>query len=141
LKSQRIKEKEQSIRIIIRDEKSITNAVYKAKVAAQNCGFSKIDSTLIATVASELARNVLVHGSGGEVSIVTVNSNGMSGVEIIAEDKGPGIPDVEQAFKDGYSTRGTLGVGLPAVKRIMDEVEVSTGSKGTRILSRKWIRR
>ena len=141
MKAHGIREREQLIRIIIRDEKSITNAVYKAKVVAQKCGFSRIDSTLIATAASELARNVLVHGAGGEVSIVTVNSNRVSGIEIIAEDKGPGIPDVEQAFKDGYSTRGTLGVGLPAVKRIMDEVEVSTGSTGTRILSRKWIRR
>ena len=103
-------------------------------------GFGKTEQTLIATAVSELATNVLRYAGRGEIILRVAEKAGRLGIEIFATDAGPGIPDVESALRDGFSTtRNSLGLGLSAVRRIMDEFEISSVSgEGTRIRARKW---
>ncbi|MCD6116049.1 anti-sigma regulatory factor [bacterium] len=127
------------IQIIIDREEAVKDAIFEAQALAGERGFRKTECVLISTAVSELARNMLLHGNGGELYLSEIDNNGVQGIEVIAEDKGPGIEDIEKAFEDGFSTRGTLGIGLSAVRRIMDEMEVDTEpGKGTRITVRKW---
>jgi serine/threonine-protein kinase RsbT len=103
-------------------------------------GFSETDLTIIATVISEVARNIIVFAKHGNITLKKVRHASKGGLEIIAEDKGPGIPDVFLAMQDGYSTGKGLGLGLPGVRRLTDEFEIfSENGKGTRISVKKWI--
>jgi serine/threonine-protein kinase RsbT len=105
---------------------------------ATGLGFSSGDTTLIATAISELGRNILSYAGQGEISISAVDG-GRCGILIIASDKGPGIPDVQQALRDGFSTSGGLGLGLPGVRRLMDEFEITSAPKrGTTVKAKKW---
>ena len=102
-------------------------------------GFSLVDQTKIVTAASELARNVLVHGGGGEMRIEMLNNGSRKGVKLTFEDNGPGIPDVSLAMRDGFSTGGGLGLGLSGAKRLSNEFEVvSAVGKGTRVTIARW---
>ena len=94
----------------------------------------------VATSVSELANNLFFHAAGGgTITLSAVRRDGQRGIEVIAEDDGPGIPEVELAMQDGFSTNGGLGGGLPGAKRLMDEFEItSTVAGGTRIVARKW---
>lgn len=90
---------------------------------------------------SELARNIYLYAGKGQVSIEQVNDRGKKGLKIIAEDKGPGIPDIRKVMEDGFSTSGGLGAGLPGVKRLMDEFSLqSVAEEGTEIQAVKWLR-
>ena len=102
-------------------------------------GFSLIDQTKIVTASSELARNTLRYGGGGEARVSQV-SNGMKrGLELEFTDQGPGIPDVALALKDGYTTGGGMGLGLSGAKRLSDEFEIeSAPGAGTTVKIRKW---
>lgn len=113
----------------------------KGRVLAQELGFSGTECTLIATAISEVARNIISYAGTGEIVLSTLSERGARGVEIVARDEGPGIDDVELALKDGYSTAGSLGMGLPGARRLMDDLEVeSPAGRGTTITMRKWLR-
>ena len=103
-------------------------------------GFRLIDQTRFATVASELARNVIKYaGRGRMIAQPTANQAGREGLRLIFEDSGPGIPDVEAAMRDGFSTGGGLGKGLPGSKRLSDEFRIeSEPGRGTRVTIVRW---
>ena len=107
--------------------------------AAEQCGFPEVGRQMIATAVSELAHNILKYARRGVIHLSKVSEHGRAGIEIVAEDGGPGIVDVERALQDSYSSGDTLGLGLPGVKRMMDEFEItSTPGQGTRVKVRKW---
>lgn len=113
----------------------------KGKEVASKIGFPKSDLTLIATAISELARNIIEYAKQGEITIELKEISTKEGVSIAARDEGPGIPDIDQAIQDGFSTSNGLGLGLPGVKRLMDEFEVdSEVGKGTTVTVKKWKR-
>jgi serine/threonine-protein kinase RsbT len=102
-------------------------------------GFSLIDQTKIVTAASELARNTLIHGGGGQLILEAHNDSSRRGLRLTFADRGPGIPDVEQALKDGFTTGGGLGLGLGGAKRLSTEFQIdSRPGEGTRITIGRW---
>lgn len=102
-------------------------------------GFPETEQFLIATVVSELATNIIHYAGRGEILLTRVQDGAKCGIEVLARDNGPGIADLELAMADNYSTGGTLGLGLPSVKRIMDEFSLeSAPGQGVRCLCRKW---
>ena len=119
----------------------IVTARQKARAMAAEIGFQTIDLTLIATAVSELARNIVHYARSGQIELRDINNrNGKRGLMIVARDEGPGIPNISRALQDGYSTSGSLGLGLPGARRLMDEFEiVSDASSGTTITARKWL--
>ena len=111
-------------------------AVRQAAIAQ---GLSLVDQTKIVTAASELARNALDYGGGGAVDIELVQNGTRPGVRLTFVDRGPGIPDIEQALKDGFTTGGGLGLGLGGAKRLSNEFSiVSQRGAGTRIVIVRW---
>jgi serine/threonine-protein kinase RsbT len=128
-------------RVVIQRDGDIIAARQKGRDLAAQAGFTGSDLTLIATAISEIARNIIVFAQQGEVSLHVIEKAGKRGVMIVAEDQGPGIPDIEQAMRDGFSTGKSLGLGLPGARRLMDEFEIiSQVGKGTTITMRKWTR-
>jgi serine/threonine-protein kinase RsbT len=135
-------EAKEGIRVVIRHETDIVVACQKGRDVAAEIGFGGGEQVAIAIAISEVARNILDHAGHGEI-LLQAPSQGRersAGIVIVASDRGPGIADVNLALQDGYSTRGSLGVGLPGAKRLMDEIEVvSKVSQGTTITMRKWV--
>jgi len=129
-----------AVRICITSDRDIVEARQAGRRVASDQGFGPIDQALISTAISELARNALQYAGGGTATIsVTLNHDGRRGICIVAADDGPGIPDVNRAVLDGVSTSGQLGLGLPGVRRLMDEFEISsTVGRGTVVTARKW---
>ena len=128
------------LKIPIRSDADIVAARQKGRELAVTLGFLSTDQTLIATAISELARNILRYAKRGEISVEPAG-NMTAGIVIEARDEGPGISNVEQALQVGFSTSGGLGLGLPGVKRLMDEFEiVSVVGQGTRVKATKWKR-
>lgn len=106
---------------------------------AVELGFNLVDQTKIVTAASELARNTVQYGGGGRVTIDAVENFGRRGIRLTFEDDGPGIPDVELAMKDGYTTGGGLGLGLSGARRLSNDFTIeSTPGKGTRVTITRW---
>jgi len=127
--------------VAIDHESDIVTARLKARELAAKVGFSGSDLTIIATAISEIARNIVVYAEHGEITLSPVQQGGKRGVLVVAHDDGPGIPDVEQAMRDGFSTGSSLGLGLPGARRLMDEFEIASEvGKGTTITMRKWTR-
>ena len=128
-------------RVPVKDEYDIVMARSAGKNVAKDVGFGIVDQTRIATAISELARNIIVHAVEGMIEIRQIYGNeGNAGLEVVATDNGPGIPDIEQAMRDGFSTGRGLGAGLGGAKRLADEFEIdSTVGKGTRVTVRKWL--
>ena len=128
--------------VIIRvtEKHHVAQARQAARALAEAMGFERVATFSLATSVSELANNLFFHAArGGAITLVALRREGEVGVEVIAEDDGPGIPDVEQAMQDGFSTTGGLGSGLSGVRRLMDEFEIaSTVGVGTRVVARKW---
>ena len=121
-------------------ETDVAYASLDAKNFAKAIGFSKSDQCLIATSVSELARNIYVYAKTGKVFLKSLEESSRLGMEVVAEDFGPGIVDVDKAMEDNYSTAGTMGVGLPGTQRIMDEFELSSEvNRGTKVTIRKWL--
>jgi serine/threonine-protein kinase RsbT len=121
-------------------EGDIVSARVKAKAIAEAMGFNYIDQTRIATAVSELARNAFQYAGRGRVTITPVEREGGRGMEIVVEDHGSGIKDVELALKGGYSTSRGLGMGLSGSKKLMDEFDIKTRvGEGTVITIRKWL--
>lgn len=128
------------MRIWITSEASITQAVLAAKKFSVQVGFKDYQASMIASAVSELARNIEKYARRGEIVLRTVSQSYSTGIEIIAQDEGPGIANPEEAMKDHYSSSGTLGLGLPGVKRLMDEFDLKTEvERGTVITVRKWL--
>lgn len=127
------------IRVTISSDQDIVLARQKGRSLALELGFSSGDATLIATAISELARNIVSYARNGQIILKDVQGSSRVGIAVTATDDGPGIPDVAQALRDGFSTSGSLGLGLPGVKRLMDEFEiVSKPGQGTRVGVKKW---
>ena len=102
-------------------------------------GFSLVDQTKIVTAASELARNTLMHGGGGSVRLEALNDGSRRGLRVVFEDEGPGIPDIDQALRDGFTTGGGLGLGLGGAKRLSSEFEIdSRPGQGTQVAITRW---
>ncbi len=120
--------------IKIASELDIVHARSQVKQFMQSIGFSLADMTKIATAVSELARNIYRYAGQGVIKVREVSVDGEPGIEIIAEDEGPGIEDVEKALEDGFSTIRSLGLGLPGVKRLVDRFHIeSSAGKGTKV--------
>jgi serine/threonine-protein kinase RsbT len=127
-------------RVSIENETDVVAARQKGRELAAACGFSSTDQTLIALAISELARNIVTYAQRGEIILKTA-FGARRGIEIVARDRGPGIPDVELALRDGYSTTKSLGLGLPGARRVMDEFEIDSKlGTGTTVTVRKWLR-
>jgi RNA polymerase sigma factor (sigma-70 family) len=125
-------------RISIRADGDIVAARQAARTVAASVGFSPTDLTVVATAVSEVARNIVRFADAGEI-VIEVLSEPRAGVRIVALDTGPGIPNVEQALADGYSTYSGLGLGLPGARRLMDEFAiVSEPGRGTTVTMTKW---
>jgi serine/threonine-protein kinase RsbT len=106
---------------------------------AVEIGFSLVEQTKIVTAASELARNTIQHGGGGQATIEVLSDGSRRGLRLVFEDKGPGIADITLAMKDGYSTAGGLGLGLSGAKRLSNEFGISsTPGSGTRVVITRW---
>jgi serine/threonine-protein kinase RsbT len=119
----------------------VVQARTQGRELAAGAGFSTGDQTVIAAAISEIARNILNYAKRGEITLRVVPNGDRQGVEVIARDAGPGIPDIARAMQDGYSTSGGLGLGLPGAKRLMDEFEViSVVGQGTTVTMKKWRR-
>jgi len=126
--------------VSVNEEYHIARARQAALALTKTLGFKQAAAFHVATSVSELANNLFFHTTrGGTISLVALERNSKIGIEVIAEDDGPGITDVKLAIEDGFSTNGGLGGGLPGVERLMDEFEISsTVGVGTRIVTRKW---
>jgi serine/threonine-protein kinase RsbT len=122
--------------------KSSTDVVLARQLVrrwATDLRFSLVDQTKLVTAASELARNALDHGKGGEMTIEILNSGPKSGLRLTFEDQGPGIPDIEQALRDGFTTGNGMGLGLGGSRRLVNEFNIeSEVGKGTRITVARW---
>lgn len=112
----------------------------QGRAAAVQVGFTASEATLIASAISELARNIVCHADRGSIVLKPVKgTNGSRGLTIVSSDSGPGIDDVAQALRDGYSSSGGLGLGLPGVRRLMDEFNIdSSAGTGTTVTVTKW---
>ena len=127
------------IRVAINSDQDIVTARQRGRALAIELAFSAGDATLIATSISELARNIVSYARRGEITLKIVQASGRQGIAIIASDGGPGIRDIRQAMKDGFSTSGSLGLGLPGVRRLMDDFEIaSEPGRGTIVTVKKW---
>ena len=129
------------VRVAIDRDVDIVSARQKGRELASHCGLPPTDLAVVATAISELARNIVRYAVRGEIILRLVDDHGKRGIEVVAADDGPGIPDVSLAMQDGYSTSGSLGLGLPGVRRLMDEFEITSDfGKGTTVTVRKWKR-
>jgi serine/threonine-protein kinase RsbT len=108
---------------------------------AKEVGFGTVDQARITTAISELARNIYLYAGKGNIEIKQITEGNLTGLLVIASDKGPGISDVRKVMEDGYTTSGGLGAGLPGVKRLMDDFKIETTfGEGTTISAKKWLR-
>ena len=128
--------------MIIKIEQPSDNAhaVISVKKLSAEIGFDSVQQSLIATAVSELSTNIIRYAEKGSIQIRHIQSGLKDGIQIVAEDEGPGIKNITRALTSQYSTGNSLGLGLSSVKRIMDEFEIETEpGSGTRISVRKWI--
>ncbi|GAA0211646.1 ATP-binding protein [Actinomadura nitritigenes] len=126
----------------LRSNDDVVRVRQLVRVAASAAGMSLVDQTKIVTAASELARNTLVYGGGGAVSIEQVtNTGGRAGIRITFRDEGPGIADVDLALTDGWTSGSGLGLGLSGARKLADEFELDTeAGRGTTVTVVKWAR-
>ncbi len=114
----------------------IRSEVRNASIAA---GFSLVDQTKFVTAASELARNMVIYAAGGEMQVELLESSGRKGVRLAFIDQGPGIPDIERAMKDGFTTGTGLGLGLGGARRLSNDFTIeSKMGHGTRVTIARW---
>jgi serine/threonine-protein kinase RsbT len=130
---------QQSERLDIRSSDDVVRVRQAARTLALAAGLSLVDQTKIITAASELARNTLDYGGGGSVLAELVEISGRRGLKLTFEDQGPGIPDIETALKDGYTTGKGMGPGLGGAKRLSNEFSIhSKPGEGTKIVIARW---
>jgi serine/threonine-protein kinase RsbT len=127
------------IRIAVKNDAGIAWSVMEARKVAKAMEFEEQDFQMIAAAVSELAYNIVKYAGHGEILMGQVTAGNRVGLEVIAHDRGPGIENVQEAMSDHFSSGGTLGLGLPGVKRMMDEFDLSSEpGKGTTVTIRKW---
>ncbi len=125
--------------LLIKRDTDIVLACQKGRTLAAQLGLSGNDQVSVVIAVSEIARNILRYAKQGKILLKSVEQNQKQGIEVVAEDKGPGIANIDLVLQDGYSTGGGLGLGLSGAKRLMDEFEISTQvGEGTTITMRKW---
>lgn len=123
----------------VKTEEDVVKVRQTTRLLARQSGLNLVDQTKIVTAASELARNTLLYGGGGDVLIEVIEDNGRRGVRLTFEDQGPGIPDVELAMKDGYTSGTGLGLGLSGAKRLTNEFRINSRvGEGTRVTIARW---
>jgi serine/threonine-protein kinase RsbT len=120
-------------------EQDVVLARQLARKLAQECGMRLIDLTKLVTAVSELARNTMVYGGGGDMDWQILDENSRTGLRLVFRDEGPGIPDIKLAMTDGWTSGSGLGLGLTGAKRLVEEFELETSpGKGTRITITRW---
>jgi serine/threonine-protein kinase RsbT len=125
----------------LRSSQDVVRARQRVRDIAVGMGFSLVEQTKLVTAASELARNTIESGRGGDMTIERIDAPGGPGSRLVFSDQGPGIPDIELALRDGYTTGGGLGMGLGGARRLVSEMTIdSTPGAGTRITVTKWKR-
>jgi serine/threonine-protein kinase RsbT len=130
---------EAECRVPVQSERDIVLARQKGRAMATQLKFSLGNATLIATAISELARNIVSYAGRGEIIMSVVRNSERTGITVVASDNGPGISDLTLALRDGFSTSGSLGIGLPGVRRLMDEFDIdSQPDRGTIVKVTKW---
>lgn len=123
----------------LRAEDDVVRARQAVRSWAVEMGFSLIDQTKLVTAASELARNTVVYGGGGTLRMEALEDGPRAGLRLVFADEGPGIPDVETALRDGYTTGNGLGLGLGGARRLVSEFAIdSAPGRGTRVTVVKW---
>jgi serine/threonine-protein kinase RsbT len=131
---------ENKVTVAVNNELDIVIARQKGREMAKDFGFASIDLALIATAISELTRNIITYAKKGTVVLELIEEGGKKGILVISKDEGPGIENIGLAMQDGYSTTDSLGLGLPGVRRLMDNFEIeSEFGKGTTVITKKWI--
>jgi serine/threonine-protein kinase RsbT len=127
------------VQVPISGEWDVAVAVKKARELARREGLPQAAVEALATAVSEVVRNIVVHGGKGELVLKCADGDGRRGVVAIGRDEGPGIPDLEKALQDGYSTAGSLGFGLSGARRLVDQFEIVSGvGTGTTVTMTKW---
>jgi serine/threonine-protein kinase RsbT len=127
--------------LAIESNDDVVRARQFVRNVALECRLTLVEQTKLVTAASELARNTLVHGGGGNIRISLVTRGARQGVRAVFEDRGPGIADIDQALTDGWSSGTGLGLGLSGSRRLVDEFEIETEpGRGTRVTVTKWAR-
>lgn len=130
-----------SERIDVGTDRDVVRVRQLVRTAAVEAKLSLVDQTKLVTAASELARNTLVYGGGGSVEVDRLENGRRTGLRIVFADQGPGIPDLDLALTDGYTTGGGLGLGLSGARRLVDEFDIDTRvGEGTSITVTKWCR-
>jgi serine/threonine-protein kinase RsbT len=123
----------------LRNSNDVVLARQKVRQWAIELRFSLVDQTKLVTAASELARNALDHGKGGAMTIESLANGSKAGLRLTFEDQGPGIPDIQQALKDGFTTGSGMGLGLGGSKRLVNEFSIeSEVDKGTKVTVIRW---
>ncbi|AEV81279.1 anti-sigma regulatory factor [Actinoplanes sp. SE50] len=132
---------EESRRIPVTTDQDVVRVRQLVRTVSVEAKLSLVDQTKLVTAASELARNTLVYGGGGEVEVSRVRNDLRAGIRIVFSDQGPGIADLDLALTDGYTTGGGLGLGLSGARRLVDEFSIETAvGEGTTITVTKWCR-
>ena len=127
------------VRVPIREEADVVVARRHVRELGLDVRLTEGAVEALATAVSEVARNIVVHATGGEILLGVAEARGRSGVVVVARDDGPGITDLEQAMQDGFSTAKSLGLGLSSARRLVDEFDIVTGlDTGTTVTMRKW---
>lgn len=130
---------ERTDEIELRSGEDVVRLRKSVRELAVGVGFSLVDQTKVVTAASELGRNAVLHGGGGRASLSVVANGSKRGIKLEFSDEGPGIADIEQALKDGFTTGGGLGLGLSGSRRLSDEFDLhSQPGKGTRVTIIRW---
>lgn len=130
---------EDDVTLLLNSEVDVLRARQEGRRLARELGMSNIDAVKVVTAVSEIASNALFHAREGSINLRLLRAGTRSGVSVTVADKGPGIADLEAAMRDGFSTRNSLGIGLGAARRMMDDFEVSTEiGRGTTVTMAKW---
>jgi serine/threonine-protein kinase RsbT len=131
--------REAEVRVEITSDDDVVTARQAGRQLAERLGLGLTDLTLIATAISEVARNITAYAGSGEILVRQVEQQGRNGVQVVASDEGPGIEDIDSALRDGYTTGGGLGLGLPGARRLMDDFAINSQvGRGTTITMTKW---
>lgn len=126
-------------KVPLRTEQDVVMARQQVRRLAQEVGFSLVDQTKIVTAASELGRNTLIYGGGGEMTWEIAKLDAKTGLRLIFSDQGPGIANLDLAMTDGWTSGGGLGMGLSGAKRLVNDFEIETAAgQGTRIMIARW---
>lgn len=132
---------DEPIVVAIRSDADIVTARQLGRVLAEKRGFTGTDLTFIATAISEIARNIVTYAGVGKMTLRPSTNGSRPGITVIAEDDGPGVPDIPRAMQDGFSTKNSLGLGLPGCRRLMDSFELtSEPGQGTTVTMEKWLK-